>query len=129
MDYDRTGFDYPVIPFHVNCYGSSFVRNKGGDTLNRAEGAEPVPPAPPLCLCFDIGYSTARIMHESPWRTAFIATSSWSHAFITEKHHYLYPDVEADTRRFEELCDGRFGSLRDLSIDDIEDCGQHELLN
>jgi len=129
LDYDRTGFDYPVVPFHVNCYGSSFVRNKGGDTLNRAVDSEPDPPAPPPRLCFDVGAAAARIMHDSPWRVAFVATSSWSHAFITEKHHFLYPDVEADTRRFEELRDGRFGAWRDISIDEIEACGQHELLN
>ncbi|MDA1036639.1 MAG: extradiol ring-cleavage dioxygenase, partial [Chloroflexi bacterium] len=78
---------------------------------------------------FDISASTARIMRESPWRTAFIATSSWSHAFITEKHHFLYPDVEADIRRFEELRGGRFGSWRDINLAEIEACGQHELLN
>src|SRR5205823_3053705 len=31
LDYDRTGFDYPVLPFHVNCYGSDLVRNRGGN--------------------------------------------------------------------------------------------------
>lgn len=129
LDYDRSGFDIPVVPFHVNCYGSSFVRNKGGDTLNRPEDAEPDPPAPPPSLCFDIGAAAARIMRESPWRVAFIATSSWSHAFITEKNHYLYPDVEADTRRFEELSSGRFASWRDIDLADIEETGQHELLN
>src|SRR5205814_928652 len=29
LDYDRTGWDYPVIPFHVNAYGSSVIRNRG----------------------------------------------------------------------------------------------------
>ncbi|MCE2470229.1 MAG: extradiol ring-cleavage dioxygenase, partial [Dehalococcoidia bacterium] len=33
LDYDRTGFGVPVVPFHVNCYGSAVVRNRGGDTL------------------------------------------------------------------------------------------------
>ena len=27
---------------------------------------------------------------------ALIASSSWSHAFLTPKNHLLYPDVEAD---------------------------------
>ncbi|MEE3245869.1 MAG: extradiol ring-cleavage dioxygenase, partial [Chloroflexota bacterium] len=30
LDYDRKGFDYPVIPFSVNCYGSNIIRNQGG---------------------------------------------------------------------------------------------------
>ena len=46
LDYDRKGFDYPVIPFHVNCYGSAFVKNKGGSPLQADEDAEPDPPAP-----------------------------------------------------------------------------------
>ena len=28
LDYDRKGFPYPIIPFHVNCYGSN-LRIKG----------------------------------------------------------------------------------------------------
>jgi len=32
LDYDRKGFDYPVIPFQVNCYGSKVIRNRGGAT-------------------------------------------------------------------------------------------------
>ena len=30
LDYDRKGFDYPVVPMLVNCYGSRVIRNKGG---------------------------------------------------------------------------------------------------
>src|SRR5579864_1221525 len=29
LDYDRKGFPYPVIPFHVNCYGSSVIAKRG----------------------------------------------------------------------------------------------------
>ena len=29
LDYDRTGFQIPIVPFHVNCYGTSVIRNKG----------------------------------------------------------------------------------------------------
>ena len=32
LDYDRIGFDYPVIPFAINCYGSRVIRNRGGAT-------------------------------------------------------------------------------------------------
>ena len=30
LDYDRKGFNYPVVPFLVNCYGSKVIRNRGG---------------------------------------------------------------------------------------------------
>src|SRR5258708_7564647 len=29
LDYDRKGFPYPLVPFHVNCYGSSVIAKRG----------------------------------------------------------------------------------------------------
>jgi hypothetical protein len=58
-----------------------------------------------------------------------MATSSWSHAFLTEKNHWLYPDMEADRQRFEELRDGGYDSWRELSLSQIEEAGQNEILN
>ena len=37
---------------------------------------------------------------------ALIASSSWSHAFLTEKTYWLHPDMEADRARFAELRNG-----------------------
>jgi hypothetical protein len=129
LDYDRKGFDYPVVPFHVNCYGSSVVRNRGGSPLNASENAEPDPPAPSPRLCFDVGAATARALKDSPYRSVLIGSSSWSHAFLTLKHHMLWPDVEADRARFEELREGKQHLWKDLTLDQIEDAGQQELLN
>jgi hypothetical protein len=28
LDYDRTGFDVPIVPVQVNSYGSKIIRNK-----------------------------------------------------------------------------------------------------
>ena len=123
LDYDRKGFDYPVIPFHVNCYGSSFVKNKGGSPLQAAEDAEPDPPAPSAQLCFDVGAATARAFKDSKYRAVLMGSSSWSHAFLVPKHHILYPDVEADVARYEELRDGQVHKWADLSMDAIEDAG------
>ena len=128
LDYDRTGFDVPVVPFHVNCYGSAVVRNRGGDTLNKG-GDEPDPPAPSPRLCFEIGAAIARILRDSLYRAVLMGSSSWSHAFLTPKHNYLWPDVEADRARYEDLRDGRQASWRDLELAQLEDSGQHELLN
>lgn len=130
LDYDRIGFEYPVVPFHVNCYGSSIIRNRGGDALGKdREQQEPDPPAPSPRLCFEVGAATARILKESPWRAVLIGSSSWSHAFLTAKNHFLFPDIDADRRRYEELRAGKQHLWKDLELEQIEESGQHELLN
>lgn len=131
LDYDQRGttWKYPVVPFHVNCYGSSVIRNRGGFALNAAPDSEPDPPAPSARLCYDVGRATARALKDSPWRVAVIGSSSWSHAFLTHKHHLLWPDVEADAARFEELRTGRQHLWQDLSLEQIDESGQQELLN
>lgn len=91
LDYDQRGFDYPVIPFHVNCYGSDLMER----SALKDEG-EIAPPAPSPRRCFDLGKAVARIISDSPWRAVLIGSSSWSHAFLTRKHHGIYPDVESD---------------------------------
>jgi len=128
LDYDREGFDYPVLPFHVNCYGSDLIRNHGGDSIGKGT-TEPDPPAPSPRLCFDVGAATARIMQDSPWRAVLIGSSSWSHAFLTAKNNFLYPDVEADRRRYDELRAGNQHLWRDLPLYEIEASGQAEFLN
>jgi len=100
LDYDRKGFDYPVIPFSVNCYGSIFIRNRGGPNSDSRETAQ-------------LG----------------IASSSWPHAFLTPKNWWLYPDVESDLARFEELKTGNYEAWRGISNAQIEDAGQQEMLN
>jgi hypothetical protein len=125
LDYDREGFPYPVIPFHVNCYGRELrVRGEDRDAL----GSTP-PPSPPPWRCYDLGKAVRRILEASPWRAAIIGSSSWSHATLTPKHHYLYPDMEADRQRFQELASGDLRCWRDLDPEQIRDSGQHEILN
>ena len=131
LDYDRQGFDYPVLPLAVNCYGSRIIRNRGGANPQTADGIElPLdPPGPSPRRCMELGAATARALAASPWRVALIASSSWSHAFLTEKHAWLYPDVESDRQRFEEFRAGDYAAWRNLSTADIEDAGQQEMLN
>ena len=126
LDYDRQGFDYPVVPFLVNCYGSKVIRNRGG-AVQYEEEFDPPGPSPRRCM--EVGAAVARTLQASPWRVALIASSSWSHAFLTEKHHCLYPDVASDRARFEELRDGDYAAWSRLSTEQIEDAGQQELLN
>lgn len=124
LDYDQRGFPYPVIPFHVNCYGSELVRSRGG-----AADGEQSPPPPSPRRCYDIGCQVAEAIASSPWRAAVVGSSSWSHASLTRKHHRLYPDIEADRQRLAELKAGRQGEWRNLTLEAVTDAGQHEFLN
>lgn len=132
LDHERRGWDYPVIPFAINSYGSALIRERGGlegasDGGNAS--AEADPPAPGPKRCFELGAAIARAFASTPWRIALVATASFSHAFLTAKTHRLYPDLEADRVRFEELRSADYTAWRDLPLSALEDSGQHELLN
>ncbi|HLY67148.1 MAG TPA: extradiol ring-cleavage dioxygenase, partial [Chloroflexota bacterium] len=130
LDWDRKGWDYPIIPFHVNAYGSGLVRNRGGSQHLFGNGEqEPDPPAPTPERCFELGQAIARTFKRSPWRIALVGSSSWSHAFLTEKNHWLYPDVPSDRQRFEELKSGNYAAWRNRTTEQVEEAGQHEWLN
>ena len=131
LDYDRKGFDIPVVPFTVNCYGSKIISNRGGILPHKVNGVPlPVdPPGPSPKRCMEVGAATVKALQESPYRVAMVASSSWSHAFLTEKNYWLWPDVESDRARFEELAIGDYDAWRRLTTSQIEDAGQQELLN
>ena len=130
LDYDRKGWPYPIVPFHVNAYGSAIVRNRGGlDHLLGPSQDFPDPPAPSPARCFELGQEVARALKASPWRVAVVGSSSWSHAFLTEKNSWIHPDVDADRRRYQELKSANFTAWRDLTLAEVEDAGQHEILN
>jgi hypothetical protein len=131
LDYDRNGFGYPVIPVSVNCYGRHVICQKGGlPRFDDMPGPQDLdPPAPTPWRLFDLGAATARILLESPWRVAVVASSGWSHAFLTPKNDFLYPDLAADRRLFEALRAGDYRVWRDYPADQIEVSGQQEILN
>ena len=126
LDYDRQGFDYPVVPMLVNCYGSRVIRNRGGSVEH---SPDPDPPGPSPRRCMQVGAAAAQTLKDLPYRVALIASSSWSHAFLTEKHWWLYPDIESDRARFEEMKSGDYQAWARISTEQIEDAGQQELLN
>ena len=131
LDYDRQGFPYPVVPFQVNCYGRRVIAQRGGAVgwghLPTEDDLDP--PSPPPWRCFDLGGATAQALARSPWKVALIASSSWSHAFLTPKHHLLYPDVEADRALYEALRAGDYQRWRQTPLTAIEESGQQEMLN
>jgi hypothetical protein len=129
FDFDRTGFDYPIIPIHVNCYGGELIRRRGGLLAPGQAGAEPDPPGPSARVCFDTGRAIAQVFSASKYRVAIVASSSWSHAFLTAKNDWLFPDHESDRSRLADLKDGRLSAWRELDRKTIEDAGQQEFLN
>ena len=132
LDYDRKGFDIPVVPFAVNCYGSKVISNRGG-ILPHKENGKFLEPDPRLGLPSSAVCKWARRrperFRESPWRVALVASSSWSHAFLTEKNHFLWPDIESDRAMFEALQAGDYDAWGRVSTPQIEAAGQQELLN
>ncbi len=131
LDYERQGWNHPIIPIHINAYGSSVVRNKGlmSHLFDPQEQAETDPPAPSPKRLFELGQQFARAIKESPYKVAIVGSSSWSHAFLTEKNHWIYPDVPADRQRFADLKSGNYTAWRDIPLDDLVASGEHEVLN
>ena len=131
LDYDRAGFSWPCVPFAINCYGRRVVAQRGGlPVFVNPPGEDQLdPPSPGPQRLFDLGAAIARLLSASPWRVVLMASSSWSHAFLTAKHHWLYPDLAADQALYEALRAGNYETWRNRSLSAIEDSGQHEMLN
>ena len=133
LDWDRRGFPYPVIPFAINCYGSNLIYAEGafGALFKppRPQSELPDPPSPQPWRCMDLGAAIAEILARSPWRVALIASSSWSHAFLSPKNGYLWPDHEGDRILFDALSRGDSETWRKRTLAEMEFSGQHEMLN
>ena len=128
LDYHRRGFPYPVIQFPLNCYGSKVIRDKGFATSLDHEGPLD-PPSPPPWRFMEVGAAVARAFADSDLRAALVASSSWSHAFATDKTWRLQPDVTADRELYSALVDGDYDTWRQRPLSGLEDSGQQELLN
>jgi hypothetical protein len=87
------------------------------------------PPSPSPWRCFDLGAATARVLKNSPYRVALVASSSWSHAFLHDKAWRLYPDVARDRYLYTALQNGDYSKWRDASLASVEESGQQEMLN
>jgi hypothetical protein len=129
LDYDRHGFPYPVLPVAVNCYGSRVISYKGGRS-RLADRDRPLdPPGPNPRRCMDVGAAIADAALASSRRVALVASSSWSHAFLTDHTYRLYPDFAADRRLYEALVAGDFATWRVSTTRELEHAGQQEVLN
>jgi hypothetical protein len=135
LDFDRTGFEYPVVPIQVNCYGKDVVPSRGGSGhLNPAIKAEPFgnefgPPGPTPASCHQLGKLVGEILAERPGKYVVMASSGWSHAFLTAKHHWLWPDIETDGRRVAGLRSGEQDAWVGITNAEIDDAGEQEFKN
>ena len=131
LDYHRRGFPHPLVCFSINCYGRKVISFRGGAAkFGQTPPPEDLdPPSPSPARCFDLGAATARVLRNSPYRVALIASSSWSHAFLHDKAWRLYPDVESDRGFYEALQTGRYSHWRETPLSAVEDSGQQEMLN
>ena len=129
LDYDRTGFPWPLVAMPINCYGRKIISYRGFVSRWSDRGRPPDPPSPSPKRCFDMGVAVGKILRDSPWRVAVIASSSWSHAFLVDKTYRLQPDVDADRRLYQALVDGDYDHWRNYKLDQIEESGQQEVLN
>lgn len=132
LDCDRRGFDHPIVPFHVNCYGSAVLSAGGAfDHLFNAprQEAVPDPPGPSPAMCMEVGAKLAQAAAESPYRIVLMASSSWSHAFLSSAMGWVIPDHNSDRLMLDALrrCDYDF--WRQRTQPEAEAAGQQEMLN
>lgn len=132
LDYENAGaaMDYPFIPITVNCYGQHAIARQGG--LARFADIETErldPPGPTPARCFALGAAVARSFVNSGKKVAFVASSSWSHAFLCDKLWHIRPDTAADLRLYDALVAGDFDTLRTVTSAEVVEAGQHEMLN
>lgn len=132
LDYSDAGtrMSYPFVPMTVNCYGQHAIARKGG--LARfadidTETLDPIGPTP--ARCFQVGAAVAQHFRDSDLRVAFVASSSWSHAFLVDRQWHIRPDTEADRRIYEALLADDFDTMRAYTGAQVVEAGQHEMLN
>jgi Catalytic LigB subunit of aromatic ring-opening dioxygenase len=128
LDYDRVGFPWPMVCMPINCYGRRVISSKGFFSPFGSEN-ELDPPSPTPRRLMDVGASVARHLKASPWRVAIVASSSWSHAFLTDKTWRLLPDTASDRAHYDALAAGNYAYWESTTTAEIEDAGQQELLN
>lgn len=128
LDYDREGFDYPVVAFPLNCYGRKVISFQGNISALGVE-RELDPPSPSPARLMEVGAAVARTCADSPYRVALVASSSWSHSFLVDSTCRLFPDSAADERMYAALVAGDYAVWENTTLTDAEEAGQQELLN
>jgi hypothetical protein len=128
LDHRRNGFAWPVVCMPINCYGRKVIAAQGG-SKPFGTPLELDPPSPSPARLMDLGGAVMRGLRASPWRVAVIASSSWSHAFLTDHTWRLRPDTTADIELYQALTTGDFARWEKVTTAEIEVAGQQEILN
>ena len=84
---------------------------------------------PSPARCFALGRAVAQSFADTDLRVALVASSSWSHAFLTDKTWHITPDTEADLRLYDLFAAGDYAKWKETTTADIVESGQHEMLN
>ena len=128
LDHRREGFPWPLICMPINCYGRTVVAAEGlwkpfGEKLDFD------PPSPSPWRLMDLGAAVAQILRESGLRVSIVASSSWSHAFLTDHTWRLRPDTDADRKFYDALVTSDYSTWRQTTTEQIQYAGQQEVLN
>ncbi|HIE82624.1 MAG TPA: hypothetical protein EYQ00_01710 [Dehalococcoidia bacterium] len=138
LDWEKKGWNYPIIPLSVNCYGTGVIHTRGGmaHLFDERPDSEkdpyldfPGPAGPTPLSCYRVGAALRETLNARPERFVVMASSGWSHAFLTKKNHWLWPDRGFDLERVDELRKGEQSKWAEISNESIEDAGCQEFKN
>jgi hypothetical protein len=68
-------------------------------------------------------------LKDSPYRLVIYGSGGCSHGFLTEKNDFPWPDRETDLVRLKQVEEGREEEWKTMTVAEVEDSGQQELLN
>ncbi len=135
LDWDRRGWPYRTIPFSVNALGRNFEVSREGFGHLRPELAGTdvdlfaSPPGPSPRSLYRLGKLVRQIVDERPERVVLMASSSWSHSFLTQKNEWLFPDRETDAVHLAQFKAGEQYKWAEITNREAEQAGGHEWKN
>ncbi len=122
---------YPIIPLFINCYGSDlnmFGTMASGQSVE-AQATSGYPPAPTSRRLYEMGRVIRNVLLRRPERVLVCPSSTWSHTWLTKKHHRMRMDVEGNLEKMHWFERGQASLLAEYDSPDIENNGDHELRN
>ena len=128
LDHRRAGFDWPIICVPINCYGSKVIAARGSwRPIGQRFDLDPPSPTPRRLM--DMGAAIARHFRQSDLRVSLVASSSWSHAFLTDSTWRLRPDSPADKALYTAMLESDYDTWAATTTAQIVQAGQQEVLN
>ena len=122
---------YPIIPLFINCYGSDlniFGTMASGQSVE-AQATAGYPPAPSSRRLYEMGRAIRNVLLRRPERVLVCPSSTWSHTWLTKKHHRMRMDVEGNLEKMHWFERGQASLLAEYDSPDIDNNGDHELRN